>query len=162
MHEQILMSPSNLSKTRRWVCLFAVLFGEFVVAIDMTVLNIALPSLTAELRPTSDQQLWIVDAYSLVLAGLLVASSSLSDRWGRKRMLLSGFAVFGIASAFILVAQTPEAIIAIRAILGVGGAMIIACHHLHGQEPSLPMRKNARSRLPLGRPFPASAWRQAL
>ena len=117
MHEQILMSPSNLSKTRRWVCLFAVLFGEFVVAIDMTVLNIALPSLTAELRPTSDQQLWIVDAYSLVLAGLLVASSSLSDRWGRKRMLLSGFAVFGIASAFILVAQTPEAIIAIRAIL---------------------------------------------
>lgn len=125
MHEQIIMSPSNLSKTRRWVCLFAVLFGEFVVAIDMTVLNIALPSLTAELRPTSDQQLWIVDAYSLVLAGLLVASSSLSDRWGRKRMLLSGFAVFGIASAFILVAQTPEAIIAIRAILGVGGAMIM-------------------------------------
>ena len=125
MHEQILMSPSSLSKTRRWACLFAVLFGEFVVAIDMTVLNIALPSLTAELRPTSDQQLWIVDAYSLVLAGLLVASSSLSDRWGRKRMLLSGFAVFGIASAFILVAQTPEAIIAIRAILGVGGAMIM-------------------------------------
>ena len=158
MHEQIIMSPSNLSKTRRWVCLFAVLFGEFVVAIDMTVLNIALPSLTAELRPTSDQQLWIVDAYSLVLAGLLVASSSLSDRWGRKRMLLSGFAVFGIASAFILVAQTPEAIIAIRAILGVGPARPPS----PWSGTSLPMRKNARSRLPLGRPFPASAWRQAL
>lgn len=125
MHEQIVMTPRNLSKARRWVCLFAVLFGEFVVAIDMTVLNIALPSLTAELKPTSDQQLWIVDAYSLVLAGLLVASSSLSDRWGRKRMLLSGFAVFGIASAFIIGAQSPEAVIAIRALLGVGGAMIM-------------------------------------
>ncbi len=125
MHEQIVMKPNNLSKARRWVCLFAVLFGEFVVAIDMTVLNIALPSLTAELQPTSDQQLWIVDSYSLVLAGLLVASSSLSDRWGRKRMLLSGFAVFGIASAFIIGAQSPEAVIAIRALLGVGGAMIM-------------------------------------
>ncbi len=125
MQDNIIMKPSNLTKARRWACLFAVLFGEFVVAIDMTVLNIALPSLTAELQPTSDQQLWIVDAYSLVLAGLLVSSSSLSDRIGRKRMLLSGFALFGIASAFIIWANSPEMVIAIRAVLGVGGAMIM-------------------------------------
>lgn len=125
MQDQIIMKPSKLTRARRWACLFAVLFGEFVVAIDMTVLDIALPSLTAELKPTSDQLLWIVDAYSLVLAGLLVASSALSDRWGRKRMLLSGFAVFGAASLFIIWAHTAEEVIAIRAILGIGGAMIM-------------------------------------
>ena len=102
--------------------LVVVLFGQFVVSIDMTVLNIALPDLTAELQPTSDQQLWIIDVYSLVLAGLLVTASSLSDRWGRKRMMLAGFAVFGIGSGLIMFADTTEAVIALRALLGVGAA----------------------------------------
>lgn len=125
MENRILMTPDHLSRARRWAALAIVLFGQFVVSIDMTVLNIALPDLSADLQPSSDQQLWIVDVYSLVVAGLLVSASSLSDRWGRKRMLLGGFAVFGIASAFILVANTAEAVIAVRALLGVGGAMIM-------------------------------------
>ena len=121
----IRVNPPKISRARRWAALAVVLFGQFVVSIDMTVLNIALPDLTAELQPTSDQQLWIIDVYSLVLAGLLVAASSLSDRWGRKRMMLAGFAVFGIGSGLIMFADTTEAVIALRALLGVGAAMIM-------------------------------------
>lgn len=120
------MSPPTLSKGRLWASLAVILFGQFAVSIDLTVLNIALPDLTQELNPTSDQLLWIVDAYSLVLAGLIVATSSLSDQFGRKRMLLGGFALFGIGSALIIIADAPEHVIAIRAFLGVGGAMIMS------------------------------------
>lgn len=125
MDDRISIIPPKISRARRWAALIVVLFGQFIVSIDMTVLNIALPDLTADLEPTSDQQLWIIDAYSLVVAGLLVPASSLSDRWGRKRMLLAGFAVFGIGSGLIMAAFSAEAVIAIRALLGLGGAMIM-------------------------------------
>ena len=125
MSDLIRMTPPSLSKGRLWASLAVILFGQFVVSIDLTVLNIALPDLTSELRPTSDQLLWIVDVYSLVLAGLIVATSSLSDRFGRKRTLLTGFFLFGLGSALVMIADAPEHIIAIRAFLGVAGAMIM-------------------------------------
>ena len=125
MGDLVHMSPSTLSKPRLWASLAVILFGQFVVSIDLTVLNIALPDLTKELRPSSDQLLWIVDVYSLVLAGLIVAASSLSDRFGRKKTLLGGFFIFALGSALILVADSPEHVIAIRAFLGMGGAMIM-------------------------------------
>ncbi|NJQ04492.1 MFS transporter [Streptomyces lonarensis] len=96
-----------------------------VVVMDMTILNVALPEISAALSPTAAQQLWIVDIYALVLAGLLVTMSTLGDRWGRKRMLLTGFAIFGAASLAILVVESPPMVIAVRALLGVGGAMIM-------------------------------------
>ena len=114
-----------MSKMHRWAALLVLLFAQFVLSIDMTVLNVAIPSMSAELRPTSDQQLWIVDAYSLVLAGLLVSASSLSDRIGRKKMLLGGALVFCVGSALIVPANTPEMVIVIRALLGLGAAMIM-------------------------------------
>ncbi|MFD0891231.1 MFS transporter, partial [Streptosporangium algeriense] len=110
---------------RRWAALGVLSGSLLVIGIDLTVLNVALPEMAADLRPSAAQQLWIVDVYSLVLAGLLVTMSALADRWGRKRMLLSGFAVFGVASLLVLAADTAEAVIAIRALLGVGGAMIM-------------------------------------
>lgn len=119
------MSPPVLSKGRLWASLAVILFGQFVVSIDLTILNIALPDLTAELNPTSDQLLWIIDVYSLVVAGLLVATSSLSDRFGRKRMLLTGFFIFGAASGMVMIADSAEFVIGIRAVLGVAGAMIM-------------------------------------
>ena len=114
-----------MSRMHRWAALMVLLFAQFVLSIDLTVLNVALPSMTAELQPTSDEQLWIVDAYSLVLAGLLVSASSLSDRVGRKKMLLGGALVFCIGSALILWASTPWQVVAIRAFLGLGAAMIM-------------------------------------
>ncbi|MEF2845802.1 MAG: MFS transporter, partial [Eggerthellaceae bacterium] len=125
MSELVYMNPPVLSKGRLWAALAVILFGQFVVSIDLTILNIALPDLTKELNPTSDQLLWIIDVYSLVVAGLLVATSSLSDRLGRKRMLLTGFFIFGFASGLIMIANSAEFVIGIRAILGVAGAMIM-------------------------------------
>ena len=125
MSDLVHMKPPVLSKGRMWAALAVILFGQFVVSIDLTILNIALPDLAKELNPTSDQLLWIIDVYSLVVAGLLVATSSLSDRFGRKRMLLTGFFIFGFASGLIMIADSAEFVIAIRAILGVAGAMIM-------------------------------------
>lgn len=125
MDDSIIIKPQTIPKGRLWTALAAILLGQFVVAIDLTVLNIALPEITREIGPTSDQLLWIVDVYSLVLAGLLIAMSSLSDRVGRKKTLLTGFLIFGIGSVLILFADEPEQVIAIRAFLGIGGAMIM-------------------------------------
>lgn len=125
MDDSIIMKPRDISRSRLWTALVAILLGQFVVSIDLTVLNIALPEITRELRPSSDQLLWIVDVYSLVLAGLLIAASSLSDRFGRKKTLLTGFLIFGIGSVLVVFATEPEQVIAIRAFLGVGGAMIM-------------------------------------
>jgi DHA2 family multidrug resistance protein-like MFS transporter len=92
---------------------------------DATILNVALPSLAADLEPGSTELLWIVDVYGLVLAGLLVAMGGLGDRIGRRRLLLVGLGVFFAASAAIAFAASPAQLIAGRAALGVGGAMIM-------------------------------------
>jgi MFS transporter, DHA2 family, multidrug resistance protein len=110
---------------RRWAGLAVLSASLLLVVMDVTILNVALPAITADLRPDSVQQLWMVDAYPLVLAGLLVTVSALGDRWGRKRMLLAGFSVFGLASTLVLLVDSPEGVIAVRALLGVGGAMIM-------------------------------------
>ncbi|MBM7515974.1 MFS transporter [Nocardioides nitrophenolicus] len=110
---------------RRWGGLAVLAASLLVVVMDMTVLNVALPDLTEDLHAGALAQLWIVDVYSLVLAGLLVPVAALADRWGRRRMLLTGFAIFAVASLAALVARSPGDVIAVRALLGVGGAMIM-------------------------------------
>ncbi|MER6948561.1 MFS transporter [Nonomuraea sp. NPDC000554] len=114
-----------MTARRRWAGLAVLSASVLLVVMDMTVLNVALPAISAALRPDAIQLLWIVDVYALVLAGLLVAVSALGDRWGRKKMLLGGFALFGLASAAVLWADSAETVIALRALLGVGGAMIM-------------------------------------
>ena len=116
---------ATMSRGKRWAGLAVLSASLLVITMDMTILNIALPAMAADLHPTSDQQLWIVDAYSLVLAGLLVSVAAIADRWGRRRMLLLGYAVFAAASLLVLLADSAETVIAIRALLGVGGAMIM-------------------------------------
>ncbi|MFD4469876.1 MFS transporter [Rhodococcus sp. NPDC058505] len=122
---QAVADEVDLPPARRWAALAVLSLSLLAVVMDMTVLNVALPDLAADVQPSATQQLWIVDAYSLVLAGLLVSASALADRWGRKRLLLAGFAVFAVASMLVLVADSPEAVIAVRALLGLGGAMIM-------------------------------------
>ena len=92
---------------------------------DMTILNVALPEMAAEVHLPSVSQLWVVDAYALALAGLLMPVTALGDRWGRKRMLLTGYAAFAVGSIAILWADSAAAVIAIRALLGIGGAMVM-------------------------------------
>lgn len=117
-------SPA-LSFARRWAAAAVLSLSLLLITIDLTILNVALPELAADLRPSAAEQLWIIDAYSLVLAGLLVSTSSLGDRFGRKRMLLLGYAVFGVASLAVLWASSPVEVIALRVALGIGGAMIM-------------------------------------
>ncbi|MGK5554409.1 MFS transporter [Actinomadura kijaniata] len=110
---------------RRWAGLAVLSASLLLVVMDMTVLNVALPKLSADLRPDSVQLLWMVDIYALVVSGLLVTASALADRFGRRLVLLLGFTVFGLASLAVLWADSPAEVIAVRAALGVGGAMIM-------------------------------------
>ncbi|WP_166389583.1 MFS transporter [Nocardioides ochotonae] len=118
-------ATAEVSTARRWASLAVLSASLLVVTMDLTILNVALPDLAADLRPSATEQLWIVDVYSLALAGLLISMSALADRWGRRLVLLAGFAVFGGASAAVLLVDSPAEVIAARALLGVGGAMIM-------------------------------------
>lgn len=109
----------------RWVVLVVLCVSLLLVALDSTVLHVAVPSLTEDLRPSSTALLWIVDAYPLICASLLILFGTLGDRVGRRRVLLLGYALFGIASAIAALATTPGVLIGARALLGVGGAMIM-------------------------------------
>ncbi|MFE7369965.1 MFS transporter [Streptomyces anulatus] len=109
----------------RWVVLVVLCLSLLVVALDATVLHVAVPSLTEDLRPSGTALLWIVDAYPLVCASLLILFGTLGDRIGRRRVLLLGYALFGLASVLAATADTPAVLIAARALLGVGGAMIM-------------------------------------
>ena len=109
--------------TRRQIAaLFVLCMAVFMVAIDNTVISVAVPSITEELRPDYNQILWISDIYSFVLAGLLVTMGNIGDRWGRKRLLLTAALAFGAASAAAAMAPTAGLLIAARAIQGVAGA----------------------------------------
>lgn len=96
-----------------------------VVVVDVTVLHVAAPAISADLSPTAIQLLWIIDVYPLVAAPLLLASGVAGDRLGRRKVLFWGLAVFGIASVAAAFAPSAPALIAARALLGVGGALIM-------------------------------------
>ncbi|GAA4190924.1 MFS transporter [Streptosporangium oxazolinicum] len=109
----------------RWSVLAILCFSLLLIAVDATVLHIAVPALTAALEPSSVELLWIIDVYSLMVAPLLLTFGTLGDRYGRKRLVLAGYLVFGVASAAAAFAPTPLALISARALLGLGGAMIM-------------------------------------
>jgi EmrB/QacA subfamily drug resistance transporter len=103
--------------------LVALLVASFVINLDTTLVNVALPTLTRELGASNSQLQWVVDAYNLVFAALLLSSGSLSDRFGRKGMLMTGLLVFGVASFVGGYATSPAELIAARAVMGLGAAM---------------------------------------
>ncbi|MFE6837623.1 MFS transporter [Streptomyces sp. NPDC057705] len=109
----------------RWVVLAVLCVSLVLVALDATILHVAVPSVTEDLRPGSIELLWIVDAYPLVCASLLILFGTLGDRVGRRRILLLGYGLFGVASAIAALADNAQILIAARALLGIGGAMIM-------------------------------------
>jgi MFS transporter, DHA2 family, multidrug resistance protein len=109
---------------REWLGLVVIILVTLLVAIDLSVLGFAIPAISADLNPTATQLLWIMDIYSFVLAGLLITMGWVADRFGRRRLLLIGAAVFGIASGIGAFAQTPEVLIGARALLGLGAATL--------------------------------------
>ncbi|MYW45134.1 MFS transporter [Streptomyces sp. SID161] len=109
----------------RWLVLVVLCASLLLVALDATVLHVAVPAVTEDLRPGAVELLWIVDVYPLVCASLLILFGTLGDRVGRRRVLLLGYGLFGVASAVAASAQSAETLILARALLGVGGAMIM-------------------------------------
>ncbi|GGU59450.1 MFS transporter [Streptomyces daghestanicus] len=109
----------------RWAVLVVLCVSLLLVALDATVLHVAVPAVTEDLRPGPIELLWIVDVYPLVCASLLILFGTLGDRVGRRRVLLLGYALFGVASALAACADSAPVLIAARALLGAGGAMIM-------------------------------------
>lgn len=123
---QSLPSPSPAAThPHRWLVLAIVSVALLLIVIDMTVLYTALPRLTHDLAATASAKLWIVNIYALVVSGLLLGTGTLGDRLGHKRLFLAGLAVFGMASLCAAFAATPALLIAARALLGVGAAMMM-------------------------------------
>ncbi|GLW69841.1 MFS transporter [Kitasatospora phosalacinea] len=118
-------TPVVVRSVHRWAGLGVLVLAVTLVAVDATVLSLAIPSITETLRPSGTQLLWIGDVYSFVLAGLLVSMGALSDRLGRKRVLLAGSAAFGAASLLAAYAPGPGWLVVARALLGVAGATIM-------------------------------------
>lgn len=115
----------SLSFRARWAALAVLLLPVLLIAIDSSVLGIAIPAISAHLRPTSAQLLWIIDLYSFLLAGLLVLMGSLGDRYGRRLLLMIGAPTFALASLAAAFATTPGMLIAARGLLGLGGATLM-------------------------------------
>ncbi|MCK6080914.1 MFS transporter [Microbacterium sp. EYE_5] len=110
---------------RGWAALVVLMLPVLLVSVDNTVLSFALPEIARDLGPTSAQQLWIIDAYPLVLAGLLVTMGSLGDRFGRRRLLMIGATGFALVSALAAFAPSAGLLIVARAAMGVFGAMLM-------------------------------------
>ncbi|GAA0951839.1 DHA2 family efflux MFS transporter permease subunit [Nonomuraea longicatena] len=108
-----------------WAALAVACLATLILALDMTVLHLALPRLVSDLGATSTQLLWIGDIYGFALAGLLVTMGNLGDRIGRKKLLLTGTVAFSVASVVTAYAPNPELLIAARVLLGVAGATIM-------------------------------------
>ena len=109
----------------RWWTLAVLSVSILVAAIDETILNVAIPSLQRDLDASATALQWMVNAYMLVFGGMLLTMGGLGDRFGRARMLRLGLATFGLASLGAALSQSPEQIIAARAIMGLGGAMMM-------------------------------------
>ncbi|WP_245699562.1 MFS transporter [Streptomyces roseifaciens] len=112
----------------RWAMLAVLCSSLLLVAMDATILNVALPSLIKEMQPDALEQLWIIDIYGLVLGGLLITAGAVGDRLGRKLLFTTGFTVFGAASVLAATAGTTDSVlqlIAGRILLAIGGAMVM-------------------------------------
>ena len=109
---------------REWIGLAIIALPCMVYAMDLTVLNLALPAISAELDPTASQLLWIVDVYGFLVAGFLITMGTLGDRIGRRKLLLIGAAAFAAASVMAAFSRSAEMLIAMRALLGVAGATL--------------------------------------
>jgi EmrB/QacA subfamily drug resistance transporter len=113
------------SERRRWWALGALALSVLVVGLDLTVLNLALPTLGVQLHASTSDLQWFIDSYSLVLAAALLPAGLLGDRFGRKKMLIVGLVVFAVASLACAYSQSSGELVAARAVLGLGAAVIL-------------------------------------
>ena len=121
--ENLEVAPPRAGR-REWIGLGAIALACMLYVMDLTVLHLAVPSISADLQPSSTQLLWIIDIYGFVVAGSLITMGTLGDRIGRRRLLLIGAAAFGAASVLAAMSSSAEMLIGTRALLGIAGATI--------------------------------------
>ncbi|NUK35299.1 MFS transporter [Streptomyces lunaelactis] len=110
---------------RRWLILVVLCLSTLVLVIDNMVLTVAVPTIAEDLNATAQDLQWVLESYMLVFAGLLLTAGSLSDKFGRRKVMIIGLALFGAASVVAMVATTPEQLILGRSLMGVGGALVM-------------------------------------
>ncbi|QIQ05516.1 MFS transporter [Streptomyces liangshanensis] len=118
-------APHHRAGPREWLGLAVLALPTLLLSIDVSVLHLAVPHVSASLDPSSSQMLWIIDIYGFTIAGFLVTMGTLGDRIGRRKLLVIGAAVFGLASVAAAYATSPATLIAARAALGVAGATLM-------------------------------------
>src|SRR5437868_8141536 len=116
--------PPARAGLREFIGLAVLALPCVLYSMDLTVLDLAVPALSADLKPSSTQLLWIVDIYGFFVAGSLITMGTLGDRIGRRRLLLIGAAAFGVASALAAFSTSAAMLIATRAVLGLAGATL--------------------------------------
>jgi MFS transporter, DHA2 family, multidrug resistance protein len=119
------LTPAARATRREWIGLVVLALPTLLLALDVSVLYLALPQLSADLGAGSTQQLWILDIYSFMIAGFVVTMGTLGDRIGRRRLLLIGAAAFGVASVAAAYSVNAEMLIVTRALLGIAGATLM-------------------------------------
>src|SRR5690625_2031059 len=123
--EQDASDSPRSARAREWWGLAVLVLPTVLIALDMTVLHLAVPQISAALRPTSAQLLWILDIYGFMIAGFLITMGTLGDRIGRRRLLLAGATAFGAASVLAALSTSAEMLIVTRALLGIAGATLM-------------------------------------
>jgi MFS family permease len=118
------MTPPDVH-ARRWKILGVLSLSLIIIGLDTTILNIALPTLQDEFHASASTLQWMVDSYLLVFSGLLLVFGTLGDRFGRKLALQAGVSIFGLASLCAAFAHSAGGVIAVRAAMGVGAALIM-------------------------------------
>jgi MFS transporter, DHA2 family, multidrug resistance protein len=116
--------PARPATRREWLGLCVIALPCMLYSMDLTVLNLAVPTLTQELKPSAGQLLWIIDIYGFMVAGFLMTMGTLGDRIGRRKLLMIGATAFGVASAIAAFSTSAEMLIVMRAVLGIAGATL--------------------------------------
>lgn len=120
-------SAAGTATRRQWIGLAVLCLATLLVSLDLFVMLLAVPAVTAALGATGSEQLWILDVYGFMVAGLMITMGNLGDRIGRRRLLLAAAALFGVASVVAAYSTSPEMLIGARALLGIAGAAIAPC-----------------------------------
>jgi EmrB/QacA subfamily drug resistance transporter len=116
--------PETLTARARWIALIVVCFGQFMVILDATIVNVALPSIQTDLKLSTEQLQWIVNSYTLLFGGFLLLGGRAADLLGRRALFLAGLALFSAASAVNALANTGEVLIIARGVQGLGAALV--------------------------------------
>src|SRR5690242_18671172 len=126
LREQSMQRPitAHANGRRKWLALAVIVAAQFMVVLDIAIVNVALPSIKTNLHFSQDDLQWVISAYAIMFGGALLLGGRLADIFGRRRLLMLGLALFSVSSLLCGVAWSETSLIAFRALQGLGGALL--------------------------------------